>query len=445
LPKVKINQKIFVMAFALKISLCILFFIGFLLPSVSQSLDIGQQIPDFATATFNSTPSLQFSRLRGRVIIIDFWGTGCLACIASFSKIDSLQKLFKDKIQIVLVNKESEDSTRKFFRVHKKIRLPSVPIIAGDTVLNTWFPHEYVPHAIWIDQQGIIRAITDGYNITKTHIEQLLNSNRVDLALKKDMELRATPNSSGILEAATEAGTLRYFSCFTGEIRGIGNTVTIRIDPESGKKNKIIMVNATLLDLCKIAYGDFGKIDLAHSNCIIIQTKDRSKYYRPVDPNAWDKWNANNLFCYELMVDPANSDALLQTMQNDLRRFFKIDVEIKSENINCLVLVKKNKTLRPSRNTTPTSNLWIKSNEPIKYAYNIPFQHFLSFLKICIDQSGIPTPLLNQTGFEGNIDFEINANDLKPLNLKILKEQLNRYGFNLIEQNVLTNVLNIKD
>ena len=59
---------------------------------------------------------LSLGDFAGKYIILDFWNQGCVPCIAAFPEIDSLQKHFKDKLQIILVNKESKESTIAFFR-----------------------------------------------------------------------------------------------------------------------------------------------------------------------------------------------------------------------------------------------------------------------------------------------------------------------------------------
>jgi thiol-disulfide isomerase/thioredoxin len=109
---------------------------------------------------------VNFKHLRGKVVIIDFWSTGCVPCIQSLPTLDSLQKEFGERIQIFLVSREAADSVNSFFRARKKIKRPAIPFISGDSLLYRMFPHFGAPYHVWIDKNGIIRYKTEGFNAT---------------------------------------------------------------------------------------------------------------------------------------------------------------------------------------------------------------------------------------------------------------------------------------
>src|SRR5258705_3241888 len=117
----------------LKLELFVLFFSFYTPHCLSQELTIGDVCPDVRLVNYanNKIKSFTLSDFKSKLIIIDFWGTGCTSCIKAFPKIDSLQKKFQDKIQFILVNKESADSTRGFFLKRKKIKDPDVPMVMG--------------------------------------------------------------------------------------------------------------------------------------------------------------------------------------------------------------------------------------------------------------------------------------------------------------------------
>src|SRR5688572_14010525 len=52
---------------------------------------------------------------KAKPFIIEFWDVSCISCIASFPKMDSLQKTFGDQIQIIHVNRQTEEATERFF------------------------------------------------------------------------------------------------------------------------------------------------------------------------------------------------------------------------------------------------------------------------------------------------------------------------------------------
>src|SRR5258705_9201916 len=107
----------------------------------------GKKIPDleFKDVINYKSKNLKLSELNKKLIILDFWGTTCLPCLEALPGLEELQKQFNDKIQVILVNQQSNDSTLRFFAARKRIRMPDLPLIRGDTLVNKIFPHSLMP------------------------------------------------------------------------------------------------------------------------------------------------------------------------------------------------------------------------------------------------------------------------------------------------------------
>lgn len=90
----------------------LLLVLAFHLSAQMTALKIGDQVPDLNFPAFNynngKPAGFKFSDLKGKLIILDFWGTFCEPCLEGFSKLDSMQKYFKDRIQIITVNPQKK-------------------------------------------------------------------------------------------------------------------------------------------------------------------------------------------------------------------------------------------------------------------------------------------------------------------------------------------------
>ena len=66
---------------------------------------INQLCPEFSFDTLLNYKSekLSLAELKGKFVIIDFWGTFCLPCIRAFPKLENKQKRFGDSLQILLI------------------------------------------------------------------------------------------------------------------------------------------------------------------------------------------------------------------------------------------------------------------------------------------------------------------------------------------------------
>ena len=78
---------------------------------------IDQLCPEFSFDTlFNySKEKLSLAELKGKFVIVDFWGTFCLPCIAAFPKLEKWQKQFGDSLQILLVATDGYQKTKLFY------------------------------------------------------------------------------------------------------------------------------------------------------------------------------------------------------------------------------------------------------------------------------------------------------------------------------------------
>ncbi len=114
--------------------------------------------------------------LRGKVVMLDFWGTKCVPCIQSFPEIAELQKHFEGKDVVIL----GVTSLQGFFvdtPNHRTIQCRNNPekelgcfpgfmkamginwhiAITEENVMNTDFGVLAIPHVTVIDKQGKVR------------------------------------------------------------------------------------------------------------------------------------------------------------------------------------------------------------------------------------------------------------------------------------------------
>lgn len=414
-----------------------------------QTIKIGEFIPNIALNKIINSPSTNanLSDFKGKLIILDFWGTGCTACLHAFQKIDSLQKRFGDRIQFIAVNNESQDSTIRFFnRLKKHLKIPDIPFVTGDTILSKFFPHVYVPHHVWIDSNGKVLFITDGYNATAEHIQEVLKGNSIDLAEKKyekgyvfDSPLTAMSNGKWIEK-------IKSYSLLMHCISGVTFSNATIPTTDNGKPNKITQNCASIEQLYTVAYDQGGMYDFSASNSVILEVRNPYKYQFPKDYNEWDKWMEENSYNYEIMIPPSEADELFIKMQEDLKRNFNVNGTIEKRMVKCLVLVKaKANDKLKSKGEKSVSNFWVMTDDSLRFMKNKPFEDFVNVLAISSKTKGIPTPFVDGTNYSGNVDISITVDAIDNFKIAKLKDELSSYGLDLVEQNRLINALVLTD
>ena len=106
-----------------------------------------------------TTPSgerFNIESLRGKYVIIDFWGTWCGACIAGMPAMKAFRDAHADKVQIVGVAQGSPEDEWKRFIDNKKIDWPNIRTGKGADDFIAAFNVQGYPTKILISPEGTI-------------------------------------------------------------------------------------------------------------------------------------------------------------------------------------------------------------------------------------------------------------------------------------------------
>lgn len=383
--------------------------------------------------------SLKLKDFKGKLVIFDFWGFTCLSCLHSFPKLDSLQSMFRDKIQIILVNHDSKDSTLDFFRQRPKLKKPGLPMITGDNYLNKLFPHQGVPFHVWIDSAGkfIIRAY--GYNTTESTVSAHLNGRPINLP---DADTTYRPVHS-FVDPQWET-SLSYCSYITKCIPGIDYGPTNNVSGVFQIQRKC----ASIVELYQQAFRGVLNVDYSYPWQFVLEINDDEKYIRPKtsDPENYNRWESENSYNYHLLWPEERRSEAFEIMKSDLDRYFNIESQMQQKFVRSLVLVRTSNKDKLKSNGGKTINTLIPADEKsiridsVRYFTNQPYSELSIRLKLFVERK-LSMPFVDSTAFEGNIDFKMRGNVLDSLTLDNLNEELARYDLRLEIKDVKMGVM----
>ena len=142
-----------------------------------------QMAPDFVGIDkwINSEP-LKIEKLRGKVVLVDFWTYTCINCIRTFPYLKEWDRKYRDKgLVIVGIHTPEFDFEKKYENVLNAVNEYQLKYPVGqDNEYATWsiYQNRYWPHEYLIDIDGYIRhdQIGEGnYDETEKIIQSLLN------------------------------------------------------------------------------------------------------------------------------------------------------------------------------------------------------------------------------------------------------------------------------
>lgn len=138
--------------------------------------------PELAGIThWINSPPLTLEKLRGKVVLVDFWAYSCVNCVRTLPYLSQWYATYhKDGLEIIGVHAPEFDFEKDQANVERAVRKWHIPYpVAMDNQLATWnhFANQYWPAHYLIDKDGKVVYTHAGegeYDVTENRIRALL-------------------------------------------------------------------------------------------------------------------------------------------------------------------------------------------------------------------------------------------------------------------------------
>lgn len=403
-------------------------------------LSVGDIVPDIQLSHLIHSPgnNSKLSDFKSPVLLLDFWASWCSACVGNFGKLDQLQEMHPGQFKTLLINtKSTGDTVANIQNLLTKLRgltgnHLNVPSLANDTLFDQLFPHEFVPHYVWLDASFRVIGITGSEAVTEQNVAALLKGERPSFITKVD---NRSFDAKQPLFFNNNGGPDRFMfrSLITDYARGVGSGSFIKRD-STGLVTRISITNTPLLFLLKQAYQS----DFPVRRMVISKSVPLDIQFRANDMS----WEIKNSYCYELAIPPVPLAKAYEYMQQDLQRYFGLLGSFVKEPTDCYVL------------TADSSASLLAKTKGGKFSNHIfdPFDKELingpvSTLALYLNNR-LDLPVVNETQITYNIDLVLP--DKKELSIPELQLVLAKYGLHIaiekrtVEQFFITSPTNAK-
>lgn len=386
------------------------------------SVVVGQSAPDFEMKNLlnYSMTSAKLSDFKGKAVILDFWATWCSPCVASLPKMDTLQKNYGSKLQIILINNEDGERVKEFFTKMEKVhRIDLMGEVANGQIFEQ-YGIKILPHYVWISKDGVVKAISKADQVTAENIETLISDGPLHLKTEDTLpSAKYTADLKPLSGLDDGPQQLQYQSVITKYQDGQHSFFQIPTKPNlTYTGRRILAKNLPPMMLYRIAYGGEKFPTGFPSNQVRIEVADSLQFIESTNRFG----DTSLLYCYDLIVPGFMKTDLYVIMKQDLERYFPIRGQIKKQRVNCLVLTAPDSSKLPVGGGKPLIDknyYWLKMT-------NQPFKKLSATLGYYLQSKGMP--FKDETGITRDINIDISA---KLTDMDSVLSEIRKYGLDL--------------
>ncbi|MBO9595542.1 MAG: hypothetical protein J7599_21755 [Niabella sp.] len=270
--------------------------------AIIKPLQIGDTMPgiNIQNVANHYAPTISMAALRGRPVIIDFWGGRCVPCVATLHLLDSLRSASGNAFEVITVSDfATAVALQQALRRYPALQKLQLPVVLGNERLKNYFPHKIISHLVWIGANGVVQAITDGDQITPAHIKAFVAGTPLHLPLKADaLEFNLHTPLLQYNSSVQSAPAQMFYSAFFTHLEGVNTANWYPVKDTVNGTQTISAFNQPLLDYCRLVWADGNSVVGAN---IVLNVKDSARFVQPAGQTSL-AWRRQYTYCYTIRI-----------------------------------------------------------------------------------------------------------------------------------------------
>jgi peroxiredoxin len=374
----------------------------------AQTVKIGDSVPDyqFEKVVNSSKSTFNLREAKGKILIIEFWGTWCGPCIPALEHLDELQKKFKDDVVVVGISDDTEERLNKFL-LKRPVGLPLVADPMNKSL--KFFNVKAVPQTFVANRNGEIIAIT--------HPEEITENKLKDLILGKKVELKT---SISIGNSDIDYFNADQKTIFSFAIKPMIDSVRTTISKPGRnvfQNRRYSLINGTT--------DQFLRAIFQKTNTRVSILTDKKQF----------EFKPENRYCFDIIVPEEDKADFYKIAQEEAKRRLKYKIYTEEKIVDVYVLRKNsdNDILKPSL-LEPQSSFSFDKRTRLSVNGN-KITTLSDFLEDSFNK-----PIIDETGLKDKYDYTIDFQ-----NKTELLEELKKIGLTLEKANRSIEMLVIAD
>lgn len=402
-----------------------------------KTLGIGDTIPEINVHVLTGSgvvvrPLSSF--YKKSFVILDFWANWCAPCIAAIADADSVINRVKGNVQVIPITYQDSQEIRKFIKTNPVLNKLTLSFITNDSsLMGNKIQFKKIPHEVWVDQNGVIKAITYPDELTKENVEKFIQNELMDIPEKVDV-MDFDFNNPLPLDS------FYYRSIFGAYKEGAGNILGVDgLYLKNDSVKKFLAVNVPIKSLFYAAYSK--NESRFYKNRIELHIKDSLNF----DPYFEKKYPSRDvlkkkLYCYELTL-PAKipSDLFFNYVIQEINKFSKFKGVIEKREKDCWIIFNANPAKNPDKSLVGNRLLWERGIlKEIQHANISLLAGYLNW--------NMNIQVVNESDFNTPVDMSfsfdpVSIEDEISFTVESVRKSLNKYGFDIKKEKRFVDVL----
>jgi peroxiredoxin len=127
--------------------------------------DVGSAAQDFTTRDTEGNNYRLSDHIGKEVILIDFWATWCVPCLAEMPHLERMWEKYKSRgFSVVAVSMDSADQIADVPAFARRNQMNFIVLLDEDSsIASIYNPRKSAPLSVIIDRAGHISAVREGY------------------------------------------------------------------------------------------------------------------------------------------------------------------------------------------------------------------------------------------------------------------------------------------
>jgi cytochrome c biogenesis protein CcmG/thiol:disulfide interchange protein DsbE len=179
-PRTGVRTSTQIIIWAAVVALLVLVGLG-LKKAQNPIITVGSEVPDFPLTMFdgysyNDATEINFSDLRGKIVLINFWASWCTPCEQEAAELEEAWRYYEADGEVLFLGiawTDTPDNAADYLE-RFDITYPNGPDL-GSRISSIFNRNLGVPETYFIDRQGIVRSIKIGPFTSVGEIQATIN------------------------------------------------------------------------------------------------------------------------------------------------------------------------------------------------------------------------------------------------------------------------------